>query len=169
MRRTPSSSAFLLSPLQHQTPRSPAPSVRLWYPTKKTHSWTFYYIPVPPCWFTRWQSSPQCLCAAGITSKRGAPMWTICMALMLSPARAFKALCLFHMSQTSLITPALSQLEPLNAHPLVWLCGNQDGGGQGLGKLLNANLLELVYVICEYWESYKIKSNKTPCFHPINI
>lgn len=39
----------------------------------------------------------------------GAPMWSSCMALMLSPAWAFKALCVFHMARPSLITvPGLS-------------------------------------------------------------
>lgn len=81
---------------------------------KKTYCSTTHWLPhtslclsLSP--FTRWQSSPQCLSAAGIPSKQRDPMWSICMALMLSPVRAFKALCLFHMAQPSLITvPGLS-------------------------------------------------------------
>lgn len=100
-------STFLLNTLQFQTPCSLLCSHCLWCATKRhtavplTASSHFSFSPLS---FTRWQSSMQCLSAAGIASKGRAPMWSMCMALMLSPVRAFKALCVFHMSQTSLTT-----------------------------------------------------------------
>lgn len=71
--------------------------------------------------------------------KRGTPMWSMCRVLMLCPASAFKALCLFHMVRPSLITVPCRGLDRTPTTFWMWEPGRRRIGAGTLPR--NANVL----------------------------
>lgn len=130
---------FYGAPCNFEPPSSSLGSLHLWRAIEIPH------ISISPRAFTRWQSSPQCLRAAGICSKGGESHVIYLHGAHVISSEGIKSSMSFPHVPDQFNYPALSQLE-LNAHHYVWLCGNPGGGGQGPAKPLNIKTLELLYI-----------------------